>query len=98
MVILVVDDYVEGRQVLKVLLEMEGHTVHEAQNGLEAVDVATRVLPELILLDLNMPVMDGFTAARVLREQASTSTIRIVAISADGKDSESQDAGITQRL
>lgn len=84
MIILVVDDYDDTREVVKALLEMAGHTVYEAANGRDAIELATYVIPDLILMDLAMPVMDGLTATRTLRAQRETSTIRIVAVTANG--------------
>ncbi len=66
--ILVVDDYDDGRVLLRRLLESKGFRVSEASNGEEAVEVVRRRCPDLILMDLNMPRMDGLTAARKIRE------------------------------
>ncbi len=66
--ILVVDDYDDGRALLRRLLESKGFSVSEATNGEEAVEAVRRGCPDLILLDLNMPRMDGLTAARKIRE------------------------------
>src|SRR4051794_16237654 len=86
MVVLVVDDYAETREVLKILLEMVGHTVLEAANGGEAVRLAITQLPDLILMDLAMPGMDGFVATTLIRADAATVGMRIVALSANGND------------
>jgi two-component system, cell cycle response regulator DivK len=83
-IILVVDDYDDTREVVKLLLEMAGHIVIEAANGREAVEIATVSVPDLILMDLAMPVMDGLTATRMLRAQPETAAIRIVAVTANG--------------
>jgi CheY-like chemotaxis protein len=88
MIILVADDYADTREVMRLLLEMEGHTVVQAANGRDAVEMATSTHPDLILMDLNMPVMDGFAAIRRLRADASTCGIRIVVLSANGNDPE----------
>ena len=85
--ILVADDVEDTRYLLKLLLEMKGHSVFEAVNGEEAVECALKELPDLILMDLNMPVMDGLAAARCLRQHAETSRIPIVALSAHMDDS-----------
>lgn len=66
--ILVVDDYDDGRLMLKRLLELKGFRVSEAANGEEAIESARRECPDLIVMDLNMPRMDGLTAARKIRE------------------------------
>ncbi len=65
--ILVVDDYDDGRVLLRRLLESKGFRVSEASNGEEAVEAVRRHCPDLILMDLNMPRMDGLTAARKIR-------------------------------
>jgi CheY-like chemotaxis protein len=66
--ILVVDDYDDGRFMVRRLLESKGCRVAEATNGEEAVESVQRECPDLILMDLNMPRMDGLTAARKIRE------------------------------
>ncbi|NPC54905.1 response regulator [Caenimonas soli] len=64
--ILVVDDNHDAASMMSALLELEGHRTSTAHNGLEAVREATRVRYDAVLLDLGMPVMDGFEAAAVL--------------------------------
>lgn len=64
--ILVVDDSHDAARSMAMLLELEGHRTGTAHNGLEAVREATRVRYDAVLLDLGMPVMDGFQAAAVL--------------------------------
>jgi CheY-like chemotaxis protein len=86
MVILVADDHDDGREATMLSLETDGHTVLGASNGREAVETATVMLPDLILLDLNMPVMDGLTAISILRAQPLTAGIRIIVVSAHGND------------
>jgi two-component system, cell cycle response regulator DivK len=66
--VLVVDDYEDGRLLLRRMLEARGLRVTEAADGEEAVRVVRRECPDLILMDLNMPRMDGLTAARKIRE------------------------------
>lgn len=68
MKILVVDDTEENREMLSFILEMDGHDVIEAVNGQEAVDAVKASLPDLILMDVLMPVMDGFEATQTIRE------------------------------
>jgi signal transduction histidine kinase/AmiR/NasT family two-component response regulator len=82
--ILVVDDLDLNRELVRAILEATGHSVEEAAGGAEAVN-ATRQRPfDLILMDLQMPGMDGFTAARTIRGDASpNSRTPIVALSAD---------------
>ncbi|UUZ62201.1 response regulator [Polaromonas sp. P1-6] len=66
--ILVVDDNHDAANSMAALLELEGHRTGTVHNGLEAVREATRVRHDAVLLDLGMPVMDGFEAAAVLRQ------------------------------
>jgi CheY-like chemotaxis protein len=64
--ILIVDDNYDAAISLSMLLELEGHETGTAHNGLDAVEAATRVRYDAVLLDLGMPIMDGFQAAALL--------------------------------
>ena len=66
--ILIVDDNQDGALMLSTLLELKGHQTSTAHNGLEAVQAAAEARYDAVLLDLSMPVMDGFQAATVLRQ------------------------------
>jgi len=81
-VILVVDDYQCNRELLSVFLSTIGYNVIEATNGLEAVRIATTTPPDLIIMDLAMPVLDGYGAVRLLREVPTTSEVPIIACTA----------------
>jgi CheY-like chemotaxis protein len=80
--ILLADDIEETRLVMRLVLEMKGHSVLEAVNGKAAVECALKEHPDLILMDLCMPVMDGLAATRRIRENAATALIPIFALSA----------------
>ena len=80
--ILVVDDEPDIRTTMQVLLEMHGQVAQTAANGAEALQVAAELRPDAVLLDLAMPVMYGFTAARKLREIWAAAALLIVAVSA----------------
>ncbi|MCZ4695226.1 PAS domain S-box protein [Ancylomarina euxinus] len=80
--ILLVDDNAENRNLIKDLLEHSQLTVFEATNGEEAIVIAKEHQPDLILMDLRMPVMDGYEATRILKNTKSTKSIPIIAISA----------------
>ena len=67
--VLVVDDGAENRELVRLVLESAGLTVVEAHDGAMALDVVAREAPDLVLMDVNMPVMDGYTATRLLRER-----------------------------
>jgi CheY-like chemotaxis protein len=80
--ILVVDDSKDNRELLSTFLNSLGYCVMEASNGLEAVNAARLQCPALILMDLAMPVMDGFNAMRILRGMPETNIVPVVACSA----------------
>lgn len=79
--ILIAEDIEDTRYLMKVLLQRRGHTVLEAENGEQAVERALTENPDLILMDLSMPVMDGLTATRCIRRN-ETGRTPIVALSA----------------
>jgi CheY-like chemotaxis protein len=74
--ILLVDDDRDNRDTLKVLLQMHGHDVELAEDGQEGVDRATSIRPDVVFMDLKMPVMDGLTATRLLRSDPGTRNTR----------------------
>jgi two-component system, cell cycle response regulator DivK len=78
--ILVVDDYQDAREMYAEYLQFSGFRVAEARNGNEAVDQAFALKPNLILMDLSLPGMDGWEATRRLKADASTRHIPIVAL------------------
>ncbi len=86
--VLVVDDDADTRQRTRTVLERNGWTVTEATNGLEALDQVAHAVPKLILLDLTMPVMDGFSFLRALRERPGCADVPVVVLSARDLTSE----------
>ena len=80
--VLVVEDYADSRLVLGRLLEMSGYRVLEAADGREAVAMAERECPDVVLMDLQMPVLDGFTATSLIRRIESTCRVPVIAVSA----------------
>jgi len=82
--ILVVDDDPDILQVVKINLELEGYEVETAEDGREAVDKAMAEPPQLILLDIMMPRMDGLTALRRIRSHGSTGNTSIILLTARG--------------
>lgn len=80
--ILVVEDFEDNRFMMRRLLEMSGYRVVEAVNGEQAVEAAERERPDLILMDLSLPKLDGLAATRRIREQDGAGRIPIVAVSA----------------
>ncbi|HMF56168.1 MAG TPA: response regulator [Pyrinomonadaceae bacterium] len=80
--VLVVEDYEDSRCLWRVALEERGYRVLEAADGREAVKVALRERPEIILMDLTLPVMDGLAATRRIRQTPKTRGALIVAVTA----------------
>ena len=92
--ILIAEDHIDSRDALRALLEAFGFAVLVATNGKEAVDAAVRTSPDLILMDIMMPVMDGFEATRQLRRLAKTVGTPIIAVTAmEGADELALQAG-----
>ena len=80
--ILVVEDYDDARYLIKFMLQMLGHRVVEATDGREAVECVMRERPDLILMDLALPIMDGVTATKAIREMDEVSEIPVVCVTA----------------
>ncbi|MDQ3804764.1 MAG: response regulator [Acidobacteriota bacterium] len=80
--VLVVEDFEDNRFMMRRLLEMSGYHVVEAVNGKQAVEMAESEHPAIILMDLSLPMLDGLTATRRIRERNGLSRVPIVAVSA----------------
>lgn len=80
--VLLVEDSDDCRFMMRRLLEMSGYRVVEAANGREAVECAGRECPDVILMDLSLPVMDGLSATRYIRELENLCDVPIIAVSA----------------
>jgi len=91
--ILSIEDQPDIRRLIRMTLEFKGYAVIEADDGESGVRMARERKPDLILMDVMMPGMDGITASRVLAEDASTAHIPIVMLSALGRASDI-DAGL----
>ena len=78
--VLVVEDYQDAREMYAAYLQFSGYRVAEATNGLEAIEQATLLLPDIILMDLALPKMDGWEATRRLKMNEKTRHIPIVAL------------------
>jgi two-component system, cell cycle response regulator DivK len=94
--ILIAEDHRDNREMLTRRLERRGHEVHTAENGAEAVEKARSCAPDLILMDISMPVMSGIEATRALRRMPEGAGLKIVALTAHAMDSarrECMDAG-----
>ena len=82
MKILLVEDNELNRDMLTRRLKRKGFTVLCAENGQEGIDVAISETPDIILMDLSLPVVDGWTAAERLKADATTKSIPIIALTA----------------
>jgi two-component system sensor histidine kinase/response regulator len=83
--ILVVEDTEDSREFMKTVLEMFGFAVIEAENGQQAVRSVVEHQPDLILMDISMPVMDGLTATKAIRKFDALIDVPIIAVTAHGK-------------
>jgi len=99
--ILIVDDNVDTARSLKLLLSMEGHEVEIAHDGLATLKVADSFRPDVILLDIGLPRMDGYEVARRLRARPDMQRALLVALTGYGQDDDrrrSQEAGFSAHL
>jgi two-component system, cell cycle response regulator DivK len=97
--ILVVEDYSDSRALLSAFLRNKGYTVIEAENGQEGIEEAARAKPDLILMDLAMPELDGVEAIRRIRQNPEIAETPIFVVSAymmAGVEQDVQQAGGTE--
>ena len=80
--VLLVEDTEDNRVMMRRLLEMSGYCVTEAVNGMEAVTQAERETPQIILMDLSLPLVDGLAATRRIRQLPASKGVPIIAVSA----------------
>ena len=85
--VIIADDCVDIRLMLTIMLEIRGYRVLEAENGQVAVELARCHHPDLILMDLDMPILDGYTAACRIRQLDDVRHVPIIAVSASPKES-----------
>ena len=78
--VLIVDDFADARDMMSIYLMDGGFAVAEAENGEEAIAAALRDQPAIILMDMTMPVMDGWEATRLLKADPKTQGIPIIAL------------------
>ncbi|MCL4513508.1 MAG: response regulator [Candidatus Eremiobacteraeota bacterium] len=99
--ILVVDDEPYIQRSLRLILEMEGFNVLTASDPLEAIQVLSQTLPDLILLDIMMPYMDGYEFAQKIKENPEYENIYIIALTARGQEKDklkSAQIGINEHI
>ena len=80
--VLLVEDFEDSRTGLRKLLEIEGYEVIEAADGARAIEAALTLRPDIILMDLSLPVIDGFIATRRIKQDAAMRGVPIIALSA----------------
>ena len=94
--ILVVEDQEDNRQILRDLLTSAGYEMMEAENGQEALDAVAKQRPDLILMDIQLPVMDGYEATRRLKGNPAYKDIPIIVVTSyalSGDEGKARDAG-----
>lgn len=99
--ILIADDYDDNRELLRLMLEGAGYSVRETRDGRECVAAARAELPDIVLLDLSMPVLDGWGALNELRSDERTRALRCIAVTAFAAEQDRQralDAGFDAYL
>jgi CheY-like chemotaxis protein len=99
--VLVVDDNVDAAESMGLLLEALGHEVQTAHDGLSAVEAAIKFLPNVVLLDIGLPRIDGFEVAKRLRQHPALSGIVVIAMTGYGQDEDKRrsiEAGFNYHL
>lgn len=80
--ILIVEDADDARYFMRLELEQLGYLILEAENGQQAVDIALRERPDIILMDLSLPIMDGIAATEKIRASEELKAVSIIAVTA----------------
>lgn len=99
--ILIADDKDSSRELMRVVLERSGYLVHEAADGVQALEQARQTLPDLILLDLQMPQLDGFGVLRELQQDGrfcGTPVVAVTAYAMHGDRDRAIEAGFTSYM
>ncbi|CAM2139114.1 histidine kinase [Pararobbsia alpina] len=88
--VLLVDDSVDAASAMSLLLETLGHDVHVAHDGMTALEMAGQWTPEVVILDIGLPGMDGYQIARAMRERETTAGALLIALTGYGQASDRQ--------
>lgn len=99
--ILIVEDNMDTYELVRFILEKNGYETFLAMNGRDGVNAATKQMPDLIIMDLSMPEMDGWTATRLIKDNAQTSAIPLIALTAHALPGDRQrafDAGCDEYI
>jgi two-component system, cell cycle response regulator DivK len=91
-VILIVEDDLLNMKLFRDLLQMNGYATFEAKNGKQGIEMAREKQPDLILMDIQMPVMGGLEATRILKSDTATADIPIIALTAAAMDGDREKA------
>jgi two-component system response regulator len=89
--VLVVEDNEDYRELVDIFLKQKGFDVVLATDGLEAVDLAASEQPHIILMDLNLPNLDGWEATKIIKQNESTAHIPVIAVSANCNDKKTEE-------
>jgi CheY-like chemotaxis protein len=89
-VILIVEDDPKNLKLIRDLLQVKGYSTLEATNGKQSVEIAKEKKPDLILMDIQMPVMDGFEATKILKADVTTKEIPILALTSSAMSGDEQ--------
>jgi CheY-like chemotaxis protein/two-component sensor histidine kinase len=99
--VLVVDDNIDSADSIAMLLQMSGHDVRVAYSGQDALDMAAEYQPDIVLLDIGLPGMDGYEVARRVRAQPQLEKVKLIAVTGYGQEADrrqSQEAGFDYHL
>ena len=94
--ILVVEDQEDNRQIIRDMLALTDYEISEAENGEEALAEIAKQRPDLILMDIQLPIMDGYTATRRIKADPALRSIPIIAVTSyalSGEDKKAREAG-----
>jgi PAS domain S-box-containing protein len=99
--VLIVDDSLDGAESLAMLLQFEGHETHTAHDGAEAIKAAERLRPDVVLLDIGLPIMNGYEACRRIRNEPWGKDLLLVALTGWGQEEDrerSRNAGFDMHM
>lgn len=90
--LLIVEDNEMNRDMLSRRLRRKGYEIEVAVDGQQGVEMATASMPDLVLMDMSLPIKDGWTATRELRANAATASLKVIALTAHAMDGDRQKA------
>ena len=90
--ILIVEDNEMNRDMLSRRLKRKGFDIEVAVDGQQGVEMATELMPDIVLMDMSLPIMDGWAATKALRRNEATAALKIIALTAHAMDGDRQKA------